>query len=248
MAPRKGVVVATHPEDHSVDLVMVDNGQRLVGVQVQTPSGSARSGTVDLPEVPEKADKWDITKEDGQDMLAIVDYVGRTPIVTGFLYPQINQMLFKDPRMRFSRHRSDVMTYTDGDGNFGIMHPSGAFIQVGEKPERPELAGQNADGSLAIDRNTERKVFLRVALAGNVAELTMTPDGYCTLKLAQDLAIECQSASVKAPGGMEFDTPVAHFTGKITSDGDQVAGGVSQMNHEHDGVVRGNSKTNKPIQ
>ena len=248
MALRKGIVVATHPDDHSVDLVMVDNGQRLVGVQVLTPNGSARSGTVDLPAVPEQADKWDITKENGQDMHAIVDYVGRAPIVTGFVYPQISQMTFKDPKMRFSRHQSDVMTYTDGNGNFGIMHPSGAFIHVGEKPERPELAGKNADGSLAVDRNTGRKVFLRVALAGNVAELTMTPDGNCTLKLEQDLSIECQSASIKAPGGMEFDTPTAHFTGKITSDGDQVAGGISQMNHEHDGVSSGKSKTNKPIQ
>jgi Phage spike trimer/GpV Apex motif len=246
MSKRKGIVVATHPEDHSVDLVMVDNGERLIGVQLQTPSGSTRTGSVDLPEVPEKKDKWDITQDTGQDMHAIVDYVGRTPIVTGFLYPQINQMLFKDPKMRFNRHQSDVMSYTDGDGNFGIMHPSGAFIQVGEKPEKPELENKNADQSLKPDRNTGKKVYLRVALAGNVAELTMTPDGTCTLKLEKDLSIECDKATVKAPGGMTFDTPEAHFTGKVTSDGDQVAGGISQINHVHGGVQSGGSKTQKP--
>lgn len=192
MSMRKGIVVATHPDDHSVDLVMTDDGSRLTGVQVMTGSASSRSGSVDMPEVPEKKNKWDITELTGQEMIAIVGYIGRNPVVNGFLYPQINQMLFKDPKMRFNRHQSDVMSYTDGDGNFGIMHPSGAFIQVGEKPEKPELADKNADASLKADRNTGKKVFLRVALAGNVAELTMTPDGTCTLKLEKDFDVEAQ--------------------------------------------------------
>lgn len=227
MALRKGIVVATHPEDYSVDLVMVDNGERLVGVQVMTSNGSARTGTVDLPDVPEKKDKWDITQENGQDMHAIVDYVGRTPIVTGFLFPQISQMTFKDPKMRFSRHQSDVMTYTDGDGNFGIIHPSGAFIQVGEKPEMPELADKNADTSLKPDRNTDKKVYLRVALAGNVAELTLTPEGSCTLKLKKDMDIEveghanvtCNDATVEAKEKVTIDTPETRCTGNLTVDG-----------------------------
>ena len=152
---RKGIVVATHPEDPSVDLVMVNDGSRLTGVQLMAPMGaSARTGSIDLPEVPEKKDKWDITKETGQDMIAIVDYVGRTPVVTGFMYPQISQMTFKDPKMRFNRHQSDVMSYIDGDGNMGIIHPGGAFIQIGEKPEKPDLADKNADASLKADRNT----------------------------------------------------------------------------------------------
>lgn len=181
---------------------MVDDGSRLTGVQLMAPMGaSARTGSIDLPEVPEKKDKWDITKETGQDMIAIVDYVGRTPVVTGFMFPQISQMTFKDPKMRFNRHQSDVMSYIDGDGNMGIMHPGGAFIQIGEKPEKPELASQNADASLKPDRNTGKKVFLRVALAGNVAELTMTPDGTCTLKLEQNFEVEAKGdISLKAEG------------------------------------------------
>lgn len=181
---------------------MVDDGSRLTGVQLMAPMGaSARTGSIDLPEVPEKKDKWDITKETGQDMIAIVDYVGRTPVVTGFMFPQISQMTFKDPKMRFNRHQSDVMSYIDGDGNMGIMHPGGAFIQIGEKPEKPELASKNADASLNPDRNTGKKVFLRVALAGNVAELTMTPDGTCTLKLEKDFEVEAKGdISLKAEG------------------------------------------------
>lgn len=204
---RKGIVVATHPEDPSVDIVMVDDGSRLTGVQLMAPMGaSARTGSIDLPEVPEKKDKWDITKETGQDMIAIVDYVGRTPVVTGFMFPQISQMTFKDPKMRFNRHQSDVMSYIDGDGNMGIMHPGGAFIQIGEKPEKPELASKNADASLKPDRNTGKKVFLRVALAGNVAELTMTPDGTCTLKLEKDFEVEAKgNITMKAKGDISLE-------------------------------------------
>lgn len=246
MTLRKGIVVATHPEDYSVDLLMVDNGERLVGVQVLTSNGSARSGTVDLPAVPEQENKWDISRENGQDMHAIVAYVGRTPIVTGFLYPQISQMTLNDPRAKLSRHQSDVMTYTDGDGNTCWMHPGGAFIQVGESPERPELGGKNADGSLEPDRNTGRKVYLRVSLAGNVAELTMTPEGACTLKLAKDLTVECDKAAIKA-SEMLFDTPKAHFTGEVTSDGDMIADGVSQIDHAHDKVQGGNDTSGKPV-
>jgi porphobilinogen synthase len=44
---KKGIVVAVHPEDHSVDVVLSD-GRRLTGVQVSTPNGSTRSGTSDM--------------------------------------------------------------------------------------------------------------------------------------------------------------------------------------------------------
>ncbi|WP_368762151.1 hypothetical protein [Klebsiella pneumoniae] len=223
---RKGIVVATHPEDHSVDLVMVDNGERLIGVQVQVPSGSSRSGTIDMPEVPERKDKWDITQETGQDMHAIVDYVGRVPTVTGFLYPQINQMLFKDPKMRFSRHQSDVMSYIDGDGNIGIMHPGGAFIQIGEKPEKPELASKNADASLKPDRNTGKKVYLRVELAGNVARLTMTPDGTCELLLEKDFDLKAKGdITMEAEGNISMKaggTFSAESAGKASIKGSTV--------------------------
>ncbi|MGL4457741.1 MAG: hypothetical protein ACRCUB_05015, partial [Plesiomonas shigelloides] len=184
---------------------MTDNGERLIGVQVQTPTGSTRTGTVDLPEVPEKKDKWDITKDDGQDMYALVDYVGRTPVVTGFLFPQINQMTLNSPRARLSRHQSDVMTYIDGDGNISVQHPGGAFIQIGEKPEKADLSGQNADGNLSSDRNTDKKVYLRVALAGNVAELTMTPEGTCTLKLEKDFDLRAKgNINMEADGNISM--------------------------------------------
>lgn len=232
---RTGIVVATHPEDHSVDLVMVDNGERLIGVQVATPGGSTRSGTVDLPAVPEKKDKWSITHETGQDMKALVGFVRGQPVVAGFLYPQINQMLSQDPKLRYSRHQSDVEWMIDGDGNIQLNHPGGAYIRIGETPDKVDTAGKNADGNSKIDRNTGRKVDIRVSLAGNAVKLTMTKDGKVTLEMDSDLGIQvggnaditvqgntsvtsAGAATVKAPT-VTLDAPETTCTGNLTVEG-----------------------------
>lgn len=207
MAKRQGIVVGTHPEDHSVDLVMTDTGERLTGVQVMTPSGSARSGTIDLPAVPKKKNRWDITERTDQEMIAVVDYIGRNPVVSGFLYPQVNQMLSKDPKRRITRHQSDVQWSIDGDGNIQLDHPSGTYIRIGEAPDREETAGKNADANAKTDRNTGRKVNVRIGLAGNTVVLTMTPDGEVTFKLQQDFNIEAEGAiAMKAKGDISMET------------------------------------------
>lgn len=199
MTLRKGIVVATHPEDHSVDLVMSDTGARLTGVQVQTANGSTRTGSVDMPHVPEKANKWDISKETDQEMIALVATVGRQPVVTGFLYPQINQMLSKDPKRMVARHQSDVQWGIDGEGNIQLDHPSGTYIRIGEAADREDTEGKNADGTAKADRNTGRKVNIRIGLAGNVCVVTMTPEGAVTFKMEQDFTIEsAQSIRMKA--------------------------------------------------
>ncbi|MNT96326.1 Bacteriophage Mu Gp45 protein [compost metagenome] len=52
---------------------------------------------------------------------------------------------------------------------------------------------------------------------------------------------------VKATTAVEFDTPEIRTTGKIVSQGDQVAGGISQMQHEHDKVQKGTDTSGKPV-
>lgn len=254
---RIGIVVATHPEDHSVDLVMADDGSRLVGVQVLSGSASARSGTVDMPAVPEKADKWDITKETGQDMKAVVGFVGRHPVVTGFLYPQINQVLSKDAKLRYSRHQSDVEWSIDGDGNIQLTHPGGAYVRIGEAADKVDLAGKNADANSAADRNTGKKVNVRIGLAGNAVVLTLTPDGDVTIKLDKDLSIEAGGnasikvegtamveaggpATVKAPS-VTLDTPATLCTGALTVNGLLTyAGGMSGSGGGTAAIITGN--------
>lgn len=182
-------MVATHPEDHSVDVVMADNGDRLTGIQVLSWNGSERSGTVDMPDVPTKKDKWDITEKTGQERKAVIGFVGRNPVVVGFLYPQINQILQSDPKLAYSRHQSDVEYSVDGNGNIQLSHPSGAYIRIGEETDKQVHAGKNFDGNAVINRNVDKKVNVHVALAGKKVELTLSKDGNVTLNLKGDLKI-----------------------------------------------------------
>lgn len=217
MSMRIGIVVATHPEDHSVDLVMADDGSRMVGVQVLANSASTRSGAVDMPSVPAKADKWDITKPSGQDMKAIVGFVGRTPVVLGFLYPQINQMTLNDPNTRLFRHQSDVISVIDGNGNIDLLHPSGFSIRIGETPDHINPAGMNADGNLAQDRNTGRKAYLRVSTSGGTAVLTITPDGAVSLTCDKTVDVIAQKeVTVQTPVSVTLDTPNTFCTGNLS--------------------------------
>lgn len=207
MSMRLGVVVETHPEDHSVDLVMTDDGSRLTGVQIMTMNGSTRSGTIDMPAVPLKANKWDISQRTDQDQIAVVSYISRQPVVVGFLYPQINQMLWDDPKRFIYRHQSDVQMAIDGGGNIQLEHPNGTYVRIAEEPDRENTERKNADSSLQLDRNTDRKVNVRIGLAGNVVVLTMTPDGDVTLLLNRDLSINAGGkVSVKAAGDISIES------------------------------------------
>lgn len=247
MMLNKAIVVAVHPDDHSVDLVMVNTRARYTGIQVMSKNGSSRSGSIDLPEVPERADKWDISTNAESQVTALVDEVGYTPVVMGFIYPQISQMTHTDGRLKYDRHTSDVQTYTDGDGNMGILHPSGAHILLAEGTTPRSFDGQNVDKSSKIDRNTGKKVTLTVAMAGNVATLTMTPDGFCSLALNADLNVTCQNANVTAHSDINLTANMTtvhgdmHVTGAVTTDstitstGDQTANGISTAHHKHIG-------------
>ena len=214
---RVGIVVATHPEDNSVDLVMADDGSRLVGVQVLSTSASARSGTVDLPEVPAGGgDRWDVRRTNGQDQKALVAFAGGTPVVVGFLFPQINQMTLNDPKTRLFRHQLDVVSVIDGNGNIDLRHPSGFAVRIGETPDHLVPAGMNADGNLALDRNTGRQAYMRISTAGNTAVITVSPSGAVRIECQQTLDIDAQGAvTIKTPVSVTHDAPDTICTGNL---------------------------------
>ena len=59
--------------------------------------------------------------------------------------------------------------------------------------------------------------------------------------------IETQTLNIKAGTSVNFDTPLITQTGRIVSEGDQVAGGVSQIAHVHGSVMFGNSQSGPPV-
>lgn len=191
---RRGIVVEVHPQDHSVDIVMADDGSRLVGVQVLTPNGSTRTGLTDLPQIPPRSDKWDVSNQTGQDMLAMVGYFSGLPVVVGFLYPQVNQMTHNDPKLRMERHQSDVITTVDGIGNIQLAHPSGLFLKIGDAPEKIDYTAQNADANSAVDRNTDTAPYVRLYMRDGMAILTIAPTGAITLTTESTIDVHAKDS------------------------------------------------------
>lgn len=92
----------------------------------------------------------------------------------------------------------------------------------------------------------DRRFRLQNTAPGEVALYTDEGDKL-HFKRGRVIEIETLTLKVKAQTAVEFDTPEIRTTGKILSQGDQVAGGISQMQHVHNGVQTGNGSTNKPV-
>ncbi|MFL6873873.1 phage baseplate assembly protein V [Pseudomonas marginalis] len=66
-------------------------------------------------------------------------------------------------------------------------------------------------------------------------------------KRGQVIDIETQTLNIKAGTSVNFDTPLITQSGRIVSEGDQVAGGVSQINHPHSEVMPGNGQSGPAV-
>ena len=66
-------------------------------------------------------------------------------------------------------------------------------------------------------------------------------------KRGRIIDIETVTLNVKASDSVNFDTPLITATGRIESQGDQVAAGVSQIDHPHADVQPGNGQSGPPI-
>lgn len=199
-------VAAVHPEDHSVDLVMTDDYSRFVGVQVLAPTAGTNAGVFDMPDPTSAGDKWTLSESKGDDMLAVCSMLAGAgqPIVLGFLYPQVNGMLFADRNRRVVRHASDVYSTIDGDGNVELAHPNGTYVRIGTTPDHEDLTGKDFDGNWKIGKNTGQATHLRivVANAGDAkATINIDPSGNILVEHAGNLTVQTDgNASVTVSG------------------------------------------------
>lgn len=92
----------------------------------------------------------------------------------------------------------------------------------------------------------DRRFRLQGMESGEVAIYTDEGDKI-HLKRNRVIEVETVTFKVKATEAVEFDTPVIRTTGRIESDDDQVAGGISQMQHGHDGVEQGDDVSGPPV-
>lgn len=236
---RIGIVVATHPEDGSVDLVMTDDYSRLAGVQVMTSGGNASNGASDLyaPEERSGKDKWDLSKVTPDNPIACVDFSGVMPIVAGFVRPQVGQSNFAEKNLRVNRHMSDVYSTLNSAGDFELAFPNGTFIRIGATKDHVDLAGKDVDGKWKIGKNTGAATHLRLVLGNGgatKADLHIDPSGNVTGTFqgtgdltfigdvtvnAPNVTINTQVATINASESVELATPLVHCTQDLTVDG-----------------------------
>ncbi|AEJ11838.1 MULTISPECIES: phage baseplate assembly protein V [Pseudomonas] len=93
---------------------------------------------------------------------------------------------------------------------------------------------------------SDRRYRLPGLKSGEVALYTDEGDRV-VLKRGRVIEMETQTLRIKASQAVEFDSPLINTTGRIESAGDQVAGGVSQINHPHEGVMPGPGQSGKPV-
>lgn len=117
----------------------------------------------------------------------------------------------------------------------------------------PKSGAEALAGFIGGDRShgvvimvSDRRFRLQGLKPGEVALYTDEGDRL-HFKRGRVLDIETVTLNVKASESVNFDTPLIKTTGRIESDGDQIAGGISQIEHLHDGVEVGDKESGPPV-
>lgn len=176
-------VVDIHFDSHSVDLVMQEGGRRMCGVPVMTGVGGTNFGFNDLA-IPTNTG-YEAENSKQRDIYAVVGFINDHPMVLGFMFPQVCQMLFEDKERMVYRHASDAYVTIDKDANLEVFHPSGTYLRIGESSAHEDLTAKDFDKVWKIERNTDKAVHvhLTVANAGATkATVNIDPSGNVSVK------------------------------------------------------------------
>ncbi|BCT31719.1 MULTISPECIES: phage baseplate assembly protein V [Pseudomonas] len=92
----------------------------------------------------------------------------------------------------------------------------------------------------------DRRYRLKALAAGEVAIYTDEGDKI-HFKRGRVIDIDTATLNIRASSGVNIDSPTLSMSGKIVSQGDQVAAGISQINHVHSGVQPGPAQTGAPV-
>jgi len=106
------------------------------------------------------------------------------------------------------------------------------------------IGGDRSHGVVIVV--ADRRFRLKGLKPGEVALYTDEGDRI-HFKRGRILDIETVTLNIKATESVNFDTPLITATGRIESQGDQVAAGVSQIAHPHSGVQAGSGQSGPPV-
>lgn len=106
------------------------------------------------------------------------------------------------------------------------------------------LGGDRSHGVVLVV--SDRRYRIREMEPGEVAIYTDEGDKI-HFKRGRIIDIETQTLNIKAGASVNFETPLITQTGRIVSGGDQVAAGVSQVEHLHTKVQVGTAQSGPPV-
>ncbi|WP_443700649.1 phage baseplate assembly protein V [Pseudomonas sp.] len=106
------------------------------------------------------------------------------------------------------------------------------------------IGGDRSHGVLLVV--ADRRYRIQEMKPGEVAIYTDEGDKV-HFKRGRIIDIETETLNIKASAAVNIDTPVINQTGQIISGGDQVAAGISQINHPHGGVAHGTAQSGPPV-
>ena len=205
-----GKVVRVHPEAETVDLLMLEDGRQLVGVQILgggDTSGETGVACLATPDSAKSSDPFEAVNSGARDVFAIVGRTRRYPIVVGFLRPTVSQMKFADVDRYLNRTPSDVYWTVDSAGNAELAHPSGVFVRIGTSPNHEDLTGKDYAGRWKIERNTQQLVHIHVENPGKFV-LDVDPAGNVTMVAAGSVSVSAGGAvSVASNVSIEMRAP-----------------------------------------
>lgn len=248
-------VVRVLPGGHAVDLLFMDTGDRVPSVQVLAGSASGDTGVVDLTQPDQGEDKWDPSRIGEREVIACVAYYRNIPVVIGFLFPQVCQMLFDRQNFKIERHASDVYTTTDNEGNHELFHPSGTYLRIGTSPGHEDLTGLDFDKKWAISKNTDKAVHVHLSVrnAGSeVAALNIDPAGNVSLvhsgnfvqSVGGDYQLNVTGSSIRTIGGNDtLSAANVQITSATLKHNAKNVGDT----HAHGGVLSGPANTGAPV-
>lgn len=212
---RQAVVVATHPERRTVDLVYADTAMPVAEVPI---AGwvSSDGGHWHLPSVPKP--KGIATQgsppDSGRQLIALVDQVGGRAIVTGFMTPPSTQMAFTQDDREVHRHSSGAYTTVAPDGSIETYHPSGAYFRIGAGSHE-NLQGISRENVWNEVSNAAQPT---ITLKSQNFSLTIDPSGNVTLTCQGNLTMTTQgNANITAQGSMNLQS-----TGAMTIRGSTI--------------------------
>lgn len=106
------------------------------------------------------------------------------------------------------------------------------------------LGGDRSHGVVLVV--ADRRYRLKALAAGEVAIYTDEGDKI-HFKRGRVIDIDTATLNIRASSAVTIDSPTLSMSGKIVSQGDQVAAGISQINHVHSGVQPGPGQTGAPV-